>query len=129
MTDWTVKVKTRSGYIKDVVVYDYCYPMDAVDAAMAQTDAVDYISVQHIPVKEATYTPSQPVYMNNSQPQTYIGSNSGPDFNLFEAITFFIGALLIPICLFLPGFWYGGFMLMGIAFIHFLIRAIKDQLF
>jgi hypothetical protein len=41
--DWIVKIKTQSGYVKDVIVYDYNYPSDAVDAALAQTGADNYI--------------------------------------------------------------------------------------
>lgn len=42
--DWIVKVKTRSNQIKDVKVYDYAYPDDAMEAALAQTAAVEAIS-------------------------------------------------------------------------------------
>jgi hypothetical protein len=42
--NWVVKVKTKNNYIKDVIVNDYCYPTDAIDAALAQTDSTEYIS-------------------------------------------------------------------------------------
>jgi hypothetical protein len=42
--DWIVKIKTQSGYVKDVIVYDYNYPSDAVEAALAQTGADIYIN-------------------------------------------------------------------------------------
>ena len=42
--DWIVKIKTQSGYVKDVIVYDYNYPSDAVEAALAQSGADTYIN-------------------------------------------------------------------------------------
>jgi hypothetical protein len=42
--DWKVKVVTSSNQVKDIVVYDYTYPSDAVKAAMSQTNAKSVIS-------------------------------------------------------------------------------------
>ena len=46
--DWIVQVKTKSGYIKDVKVFDYNYPNDAVEAALAQTGATEYINFHSV---------------------------------------------------------------------------------
>lgn len=42
--DWIVNIQTRSNQIKEVKVYDYTYPSDATEAALAQTGAVRAIS-------------------------------------------------------------------------------------
>jgi len=57
--DWKVKVMTRTGYVKDVKVYDYINPQDAVKAALSQTDSTQFITVEHIPDETYSSTYSQ----------------------------------------------------------------------
>jgi hypothetical protein len=42
--DWDVQIVTKSNQIKTVRVTDYSYPEDAVNAAIAQTDAKSVIT-------------------------------------------------------------------------------------
>lgn len=131
--DWTVTVKTQTGYIKNVVVYDYNTQSDAIDAALAQTGAAEAITA--IPYNDgqmdynkipSSTSSTGSCYTQNSPYRSY--NSDGPDFNLFEAITFFIGALLIPVGLLTPNIWYLGFLVMLIALIHFIIRSSIENL-
>jgi hypothetical protein len=66
--DWIVKIKTQSGYVKDVIVYDYNYPQDAVDAALAQTGAKSYVN----------YSP----YFKSNSTQDTSSSNSSYNYTI-----------------------------------------------
>jgi hypothetical protein len=70
--NWTVKVKTKTGYIKDVEVKDYVYPDDAIRAALSQTGSTEYIS----------YSPS------STQDQNYNSSRLGSDSDYASPIVF-----------------------------------------
>lgn len=70
MSDWIVKVQTQTGYVKEVLVSDYIYPQDAVEAALAQTGAKSMIS----------YKPASD-NQDNSNSSGYLGnSNQSPSF-------------------------------------------------
>lgn len=117
MTDWKVKVITKSNQVKDVVVYDYTYPGDAIDAAIAQTNAKNYISViPHYPVEDySTY---------NSYNTNAHSSNSHDDSEVELTGTEGV-LLLLSIFCFLISFNLGLFLFIG-TFVLIIIRLIKE---
>lgn len=125
--DWKVTVKTRSGYVKDVMVCDYCYPSDAVSAAMAQSDAVGYISYEHIPDNNIRSNKIEYIHKSSSS-YNYNIKSLDEDFNRFEYFSFITGVLCIPVGIFNSIFFYIGSVLIFSTFIHYFIRYIKKHL-
>lgn len=125
--NWCVTVKTETGYIKQVKVYDYNFESDAVNAALSQTGATQYLTA--IPFYENSQTTNSSVtYSSPSNSSTSYTRGRDPDFDMFEATTFLVGAILIPVGALAPGLWFGGFLVMGIALIHYAIRKVKENL-
>lgn len=97
MTDWVVSVQTKSGYIKQVIVYDYNFPDDAVDAALAQTGGVRtlgysayYPSTNNKPEDRYYNKPEDRYYENSDYTQNNY-SVSDPDKTMAVLLFVFIG--------------------------------------
>lgn len=75
--DWDVQIVTKSNQIKTVRVTDYSYPQDAVNAAIAQTDAKNVITYNLVGNR-----PDSEVHPNSSLRESYSDrSNSYWDNN------------------------------------------------
>jgi hypothetical protein len=109
MTDWKVKIRTDTGYIKDVVVHDYNYPQDAVDAALSQTGASDYVSYEPHFENGSEYYSSKTIQQNYRK-GSYVSTNSSAEFEFVCWMT--LGLLFVMISI-------------PIAFILFSIMAIR----
>jgi hypothetical protein len=91
--DWNVRVVTKSNQIKTVRVNDYIYASDAIDAALAQTDAVSVINcgVVNDP-KEVEPTPNQ-IY-DNSPRSSYDYNWDNNQFYQYAVVTLIPSLLL-----------------------------------
>jgi hypothetical protein len=91
--DWNVKVVTQSNQIKDVKVFDYIYPSDAVDAAVAQTDAKSVITCNPI---------TNDIEYNSNSNNYYISdSSSGIDWDNNQFFQYFVVTLIPSVILWL----------------------------
>lgn len=115
--DWKVKVITKNDYMKDVIVYDYPYPSDATDAAMAQTDAKSFISCEPYFQKTDSFTSS-----DYSSPTNYNSSYSANELTGFEGILLIIAALTLVFA------FPVSMTLFCILIVSIIIRLIKKSL-
>jgi hypothetical protein len=76
--DWDVQIVTKQNQIKTVRVTDYIYPTDAINAAIAQTDAVRVVNYSLVnkepdleshpnPFYNTSYYDSSDSYWDNNQ--------------------------------------------------------------
>jgi hypothetical protein len=96
MSNWIVKVKTQTGYVKDVLVEDYIYPKDAVEAALAQTGAEMMISYKPAPVDKEPlgYSPTSNVGSSNQSSNFEFGPKFSSADKL-QTIGIMVGGLIV----------------------------------
>lgn len=108
MTDWKVKVQTDNSYVKEVIVYDYISPQDAVDSALAQTGASSYITC--VPYYGNSYSDATNRNYESNRNRQSVSSNPNTELEFVFWVT--LGMLFVMISI-------------PIAFVIFSIMTIR----
>lgn len=125
--DWIVTVKTQHHQIKEVLITDYVNPSDAVDAAMAQTNATNFISWRpYFPPDEPTQ--SSPKHISNSSSFTYIEPLfTETELTLKEHLSVLAGILLLPIAFIASPLLFVVLPMIIFPIIKYIIRGIRNE--